>query len=159
MNEHAEVNGPSAPTGLPITELATANSDDATAAKAYAVALSPNPQSDQPIVVRGERGRFLPGQAPKSPGRPRKGESMPEKLRKRVEKDADRVVDAVVARLLREDAVGNRAFADVRDTVYGIPKQTLVLEQGASPLAAFLARRAERLNAGAVDGEATIVSD
>ena len=47
------------------------------------------------------------------------------------------MVTATVERLLRTDAVGNRAFADVRDTVYGIPKQTLVLEQGDSPLLAL----------------------
>ena len=78
---------------------------------------------------------------------------MPEKLRARVERDSDAVVEAVMRRLKRDDSVGNRAFADVRDTVYGIPKQTLVIEQGesaADQLDAAIARRMGLV----VDGEA-----
>ena len=72
-------------------------------------------------------------------GRPKKGESLPELLKRSIERPHIKaaVVSATVERLMRTDAVGNRAFADVRDTVYGIPKQTLVLEQGDSPLLAL----------------------
>lgn len=83
-------------------------------------------------------GRFAPGNR-LGPGRPRRGESVPEKLRAKVERHGDKVVEAVYQRLLRTDSVGNRAFADVRDTIYGIPKQHLVIEQSDSPLASVLA--------------------
>ena len=48
-------------------------------------------------------------------------------------------------------APGNRARADFSDRVYGLPKQTLVLEQADSPLLAFLQRQAPALPY--VDGE------
>lgn len=88
-------------------------------------------QPEPPSSVYPDRtigGRFIKGN-PGGPGHPRKGESVPEKLKKRVERDSDKVVEAVMKRLLRGDAVGNRAFADVRDTIYGVPKQTLVVER------------------------------
>ena len=83
------------------------------------------------VTVNADRvnGRFGPGNT-YGKGRPRKGESVPERLKRKVEAKGDAVVDAVIARLLRQDSVGNRAFADVRDTIYGVPKQHLVLSQG-----------------------------
>jgi hypothetical protein len=101
---------------------------------------------------RTRRGTFAPGNA-YGHGRPKKGESLPEKLRRRVEKDSDAIVNAVVARLIREDAVGNRAFADVRDTVYGVPKQTLVVSQGESQANELDAELAAYLASKTVDGE------
>ena len=91
---------------------------------------------------------FAPGYDPRRnyAGRPKKGESVPEQLKRTLErpKVARMVVNAVVERLARTDAVGNRAFADVRDTVYGLPKQTLILEQSSDPLLLLLERMSER---------------
>ncbi len=91
---------------------------------------------------------FQPGYDPRRnyAGRPKKGESVPEQLKRTLErpKVARAVVNAVVNRLIRDDAVGNRAFSDVRDTIYGVPKQTLVLQQGTDPLTALFTEIAER---------------
>ncbi len=52
-------------------------------------------------------------------------------------------------------AAGNRARSDFSDRAYGLPKQTLVLEQGDSPLTALFAHLAEQqaLPAPYIDGE------
>lgn len=70
-------------------------------------------------------------------GRPRKGESAIETLKRAVEKPktTEAIVVATINRMLRTDSVGNRAFADVSDRIYGVPKQTLVLQQGSDPFA------------------------
>lgn len=126
-------------------------------------ALSQPPVSVTPDTDNAPRrtvGRpFAPGNK-YGKGRPRKGESIPERLKRAIEqpKTTEAIVQATVARLLREDAVGNRAFADVRDTVYGIPKQTLVLEHGESPADALDARLAQLLGQ-TVDGEARLLDD
>ncbi len=90
---------------------------------------------------------FAPGYDPRRnyAGRPKKGESVPEQLKRTLErpKVARMVVNAVVERLARTDAVGNRAFSDVRDTIYGVPKQTLVLQQGTDPLTALFTELAD----------------
>lgn len=103
---------------------------------------------------KAPRTAFAAGYDPRRnlAGRPKKGESVPELLRRTIERPrvSQAVVQATVERLMRTDAVGNRAFADVRDTVYGVPKQTLQLEQADSPLLAFLERRQQRLT---VEGE------
>ena len=98
-------------------------------------------------------GRFARG-IKLGPGRPRRGQSVPEKLKAKVERHGDAVVKAAYERLLRTDSVGNRAFADMRDTVYGVPKQTLVLQQGDDPLALLLPRLLN--DAETVEGEYTV---
>lgn len=107
--------------------------------------------------------QFAPGYDPRRnlAGRPRKGESLPELLKRSIERPKTKaaVVSATVERLLRTDAVGNRAFADVRDTVYGIPKQTLVLEQADSPLAALLTDLAQLGKPYDVDSTARVLDD
>ena len=40
-------------------------------------------------------------------------------------------------------AAGNRARADFSDRIYGLPKQTLILEQGSDPLTALFSELAE----------------
>ncbi len=96
--------------------------------------------SEPADVERGPGGRFLPGKAPKSPGRPRKGRSILDTTQELAERRWKQVARAAVARLERDDAVGNRAWSDYRDTYHGVPKTTLVLQQGEDPLAALYAR-------------------
>ncbi len=116
----------------------------------------PDSPTDKP-KRKAPRSAFVRGYDPRRNliGRPKKGESMPELLKRAIErpKVTRLVVAAAVERLVRTDAVGNRAFADVRDTVYGIPKQTLVLEQADSPLLAFLMRQAQVDPSLIVEGE------
>ena len=105
--------------------------------------LSSESISEPPVVERGPAGRFLPGKAPKSPGRPRKGKSILDTTQELAERRWKAVAKAAVARLEREDAVGARAWSDYRDTYHGIPKQTLILEQGADPLTALFSELAQ----------------
>ena len=102
-------------------------------------------------------GKFQAGDAWRGNrnGRPRKGESVPEKLRRKVEKHGDQVVEAVYQRLLRTDSVGNRAFADVRDTIYGVPKQTLVLESEQDPALDWLLAKAGKQ--AWIEGESRVI--
>ena len=77
-------------------------------------------------------------------GRPKRGESSIDYTKRLIEKPkhAAMVAEAKLERLLRTDSVGNRAWADYRDTFYGIPKQHLVLEQADNPLMAYLLQQA-----------------
>ncbi len=77
-------------------------------------------------------------------GRPKRGESSIDYTKRLIEKPkhAKLVAEAKLERLLRTDSVGNRAWADYRDTFYGIPKQHLVLEQADNPLMAYLLQQA-----------------
>lgn len=97
-------------------------------------------------------GRFLPGNRANPKGRPRKGESLPEKLRAATEKHADKIVAAALERVLRADSVGNRAFADIRDTVYGVPKQTLIVQRDDDPALSLLADLLEQRQIAATTG-------
>ena len=119
--------------------------------------LSTESISEPAQVERGERGRFLPGKAPKSPGRPRKGRSILDSTQEIAERHWKAVAKAAVARLERDDAVGARAWSDYRDTYHGIPKQTLVLEAGQDPLTALFSELAEHKQL--VSGEQDITQD
>ena len=78
-------------------------------------------------------------------GRPKKGERLLNYIERLVNKptNTQRAAEAHLRRLLREDAVGARALADHRDTFYGLPKQTLVLEQQDNPFFSLLAGLAQ----------------
>ncbi len=119
-----------------------------------------SPAKPRTLKPRGKP--FVPGDSRINRlGGPKKGESLPEKLKRRVEKDSDKIVEAVYKRLIREDSVGNRAFVDVRDTVYGIPKQHLVLEQADSPLLAFLTKHIDvsRETMDVIEGESRLLPE
>ena len=109
-----------------------------TSETAQDVALNTESISAAHEVLRGERGRFLPGASPKSPGRPRKGRSVLDATQELAERKWKRIAEAAIQRLERDDAVGNRAWADYRDTFHGIPKQTLVVENADAPALAWL---------------------
>jgi hypothetical protein len=96
--------------------------------------------TDHSLNGRTRHGTFAKGNK-YGHGRPRKGESVIETLKRAVEKPktTEAIVIATVQRMLRTDSVGNRALADVSDRIYGVPKQTLVLQQGADPLAELYA--------------------
>ena len=70
--------------------------------------------------------------------------------------------DAAVAwaeTMSQKDAAGNRARADWNAYESGLPKQTFVMEEVGSPLAAFMQRMADRRAAQAdvIEGESRIV--
>ena len=86
-------------------------------------------------------GRFVKGHAALAGGgRPKKGERLLDYVNKLVEKAPNKqaVAEAHLDRLLKRDAVGARAFVDHRDTYFGIPKQTLVVEHADAPGLAWL---------------------
>ncbi len=107
----------------------TAVSVDATATNELPLDGSANTVTD---AQTRKPWQFAPGNRANPHGRPRKGMSVLEQTRAEAERKAKAVAKAHVARMLKEDATGNRAWAEYRDTYYGMPKQTLVLEQGQS---------------------------
>ncbi len=116
-----------------------------------------------PAIVSVDRinGRFAPGNHA-SPGRPRKGQSIPEKLKGKVERHADKVVEAAYQRMLREDQVGNRALEDGMNRIYGKVADEMHITTTDSPLAQLFERLAGTgaLPAPYIDGESRdITSD
>lgn len=133
MNEHAEVNGD---TALPDTAAVTV--EPLTAA--------PENSSPNTFAVRGFQKGFDPRR--NLAGRIAKKPTVLDETKKLAERKRKQVAQAHVNRMMREDATGNRAWAEYRDTFYGMPKQTLVLEAGESgadsldaAMAAYLAER------------------
>ncbi len=117
--------------------------------------LKPNLESVQPVVIRGPAGRFLPGHAPKSPGRPPKGESFAEKYMKALDKDADALIQAHIKRGKGDGTAAERAFTLAAAYKMGLPKQTFVIHDGDSPLAALFSTLAATgaLPAPYIEGE------
>lgn len=84
-----------------------------------------------PSSAESATGRFYPGDPRiNRKGRPRKGETSFDYTKRLVEKPkhAKLVAEAKLERLLRTDSVGNRAWADYRDSYFGVPKQVLQVE-------------------------------
>lgn len=113
--------------------------------------LAPATSSTDSTTVRG---RFKPGNDPRrnTAGRPKKGESFAEKYMKRLDKDADALIEAHVKRAKGENVTAERAFATALAYKVGLPKQPFTFEKVDSPLSALLQRMAERRGL-AVEGE------
>ena len=92
---------------------------------------------------------------PGGPGRPKRGESVPEKLKAKLERHGDKVVEAAFRRLLRDDSVGNRALEDALNRRYGVNAQKYVIESG-SDSAAMTALLAL---VGSIEGEYRVMDD
>ena len=93
-------------------------------------------------IARQPNGRWLPGHSPNPLGTIKKAPTVLDETVKLAHKarERKRIARAWVDTMAEAGtAPGNRARADFSDRVYGLPKQTLVLEQGDSPLAALLA--------------------
>ncbi len=111
-------------------------------------------------ISRGAHGKWLPGSRPNPLGRIKKKPTVLDETLKLASqaKHRKQIARAWVQTMeLPHTPAGNRARADYRDTFHGVPKQTLVLEQGESPLDVLLMRRAERsliVEGQTVDGEA-----
>ncbi len=88
-----------------------------------------NEQTRPQELARLEHGHWAPGVSGNPLGRPPKGLSFTEKLRRKFNQDAD----IYIAAILNEVAQGNvRAFVAVSDRTEGVPKQTLQIEDGES---------------------------
>jgi hypothetical protein len=101
--------------------------------------------------------QFQKGQPSRNPhGRPRKGESLPERLAREYDKRQKQLIDAAIKRALRDDQVGNRAFNDGLDRVYGKVADEMHITTGEqTPVMAWL----QRLSGEVVDGESRVVPD
>ena len=80
---------------------------------------------------------FAPGNA-FGRGRPRKGESFAEKYAKRVERDADALIEAHIRRAKGGNVVAERAFALAAAYKMGRPVQPYVVENADAPALAWL---------------------
>ena len=103
---------------------------------------------------RDESGRWAKGNAG-GPGRPRKGESFAEQYMKRLDREAEPLIDAHIRRAKGNNVVAERAFATALAYKIGVPKQTFVVETQDSPMAALLTELAQlqALPAPYVEGE------
>ena len=63
-----------------------------------------------------------------------------ERYKRKVESEADKVLAAHFRRLFKDNAVGERAFVTLRDTLFGVPAQRLVVEQDGGPLGELMAQ-------------------
>src|SRR3990167_11011691 len=97
---------------------------------------------EEPVAgqVRDARGRILPGHTLNPNGRIKAKPRVLDRTKELAERRAKRIARAWVSTMEQESAAGNRARADYRDTFHGVPKQTLVLQQGDDPLALLLPR-------------------
>jgi hypothetical protein len=83
---------------------------------------------------------FRPGdprasEAGKLGGRPRKGQSTPELLRKELDRRAPKIIDGLLTKAEKGDT---RAFVAAMAHSYGVPAQKLVVEQADSPASDLL---------------------
>ena len=101
-------------------------------------------------------GRFVKGhKALAGGGRPKKGESLLEYTEKLVTKaqNMQAVAEAKLDRLLDRGAVGNRAWAEYRDTFHGKPADTLLVKRGDDPLTELMQELAARRTPIYIEGE------
>lgn len=112
--------------------------------------------ADTKTVAKPVRGRpFAPGNNANPRGRPKKGESFADKYRKRLEKDADALIEAHVVRAQGKGAVAARDFELAAAYAMGRPQQKYVVETQDSPLLAFLQRHTAALPY--IEGEARLL--
>ena len=99
---------------------------------------SPEPAAGQKKQPRGRP--FQPGVSGNPAGRPKRDAHFMDKYRNRVEAQADSILDAHFRRLKSNQTVGERAFTNMRDTLFGLPVQKLQVEsnQGMETLRAYL---------------------
>lgn len=84
-------------------------------------------------------GRFLPGNNANPLGRPRKGQTIAERVKVADDKVAKKAIKARDKRLQLTNMVGERAWSTYLAYNLGLPKQTFVMEQGEDKVAGFLA--------------------
>ena len=100
-----------------------------------------------PVSTGRVNGRFAPGNK-LGPGRPKRGESVPEKLKAKLERHGDKVVAAAFDRMLQTNQVGNRALEDALNRAYGVNAQKFILQQdGADAAVSVLLQRMHTIDA------------
>ncbi len=122
---------------------------------AYNVQETATSESSKPasLSVRGFQKGFDPRRNVR--GRPPKGESFAEKYMKALDKDADALIQAHIKRGKGDGTAAERAFTLAAAYKMGLPKQTFVIHDGDSPLAALFSTLAATgaLPAPYIDGE------
>ena len=97
---------------------------------------------------------------PRSPGRPRKGETLQERLEREDARVARKALRARNNRLMREDQIGNRAWENYLAYRVGLPKQAFVVETQDAPGWTLMQRLAARgVLPAVVEGEARVIAD
>ncbi len=104
--------------------------------------LDPN-QEDENLIAepetgsqqRDSRGYFLPGVSGNPNGRPKKGQSLPEKLRASIDRRADKIIDGQLSAAERGNT---RAFVAAMSYAYGVPATKLIVQREDDPLTQWL---------------------
>ena len=87
--------------------------------------------TESPSGMRDPRtGNWLPGYSGNPKGRPRKGQTYFDRLVRMLDEHADVLVAGIISRAIQGDV---RAHAYLRDTVLGVPKQSMVVEHEDGP--------------------------
>ena len=95
---------------------------------------------DEPTTGRDRYGRMLPGHTINPHGRPRKGQTIAERVAKADAAVARKAIKARDKRLELTNAVGERAWTTYLAYNLGLPTQPFRLDVGESPLMDFLMR-------------------
>ncbi len=74
-------------------------------------------------------------EAARKGGRPRKGESLPEKLRASIDRRADKIIDGQLSAAERGNT---RAFVAAMSYAYGVPATKLIVQREDDPLTQWL---------------------
>ncbi len=87
-------------------------------------------------VIRRVVGRpFEPGQSGNPAGRPKRGQSLPEQLRKQIDRRAPEIIDGLLSKAERGDT---RAFVAAMSYSYGVPATKLIVQREDDPLTQWL---------------------
>ncbi len=78
---------------------------------------------------------FKPGQSGNPNGRPKKGQSLPEKLRASIDRRADKIIDG---QLTAAERGNTRAFVAAMSYAYGVPATKLIVQREDDPLTQWL---------------------
>ena len=150
MNEHAEVNGDTPP-----TEDGSRVAINRNAYYVASITAEDDTLISEPATTRIVGRPFQKGVSGNPAGRPRKGQTLAERLAAADERIARKAIRARDQRLTSLTQVGNRAWENYLAYRVGLPKQAFVMELGETAAASFLMRH----NARVVDGEARLVDD
>ena len=119
------------------------------------IGTTPAAEPDTTVQIREPKtGRFVAGAPSGNPlGRPRKGQTIAERVAKADAKVAREAIKARDKRLKLTNAVGERAWSTYLAYNLGLPKQEYVISRGDDPLTELMQELAVRRTPIYIEGE------